>query len=108
MSRLATPLRSMDTCWRDMSPRQPSDDSWKNDRPPSDWPSPACPPGHREWREVYLSGMRSFSSVRMADIPLCTLLARKISAEALGLQINPMCLWRFLGAPPRPAEHGDY
>jgi hypothetical protein len=41
---------------------------------------------------VRLSGMTSFSSVQMADNPLCTLLARKISAEALGLQINPMCL----------------
>ncbi len=89
ISRLATPLRSMDTCWRDMSRRRPSDDSWKSDRPRSDWPSPACPPGHQEWRAVYLSGMTSFSSVRIADNPLCTLLARKMSAEALGLRINP-------------------
>ena len=81
ISRLATPLKSVDTCWRGMSRRRPFDCSWKNDRPRSDWPSQECPPGHREWRVAHLGGMRSFSSEQLADNPLCTLSARKMPRE---------------------------
>src|ERR1700694_818966 len=85
----------MDRCCRDMFRRRPSDGSWKNDRLLSDWPSPACPPDHREWREVYLTGMTSFSSERLADNPLCTLSARKMSVEGLGPQVNHLRFRRF-------------
>ena len=43
-------LRLGPVCWRDMSRRRRCDDSRKNDRPPSDWPFLACPPGRREWK----------------------------------------------------------
>src|SRR5258708_3143827 len=82
------PPKLRDTSSRATYPHGPCDGSLKNDRPRSDWPSPACPQGRREWRAVYLSGMTLFSSVRLADNPLCTLSARKTSAEALGPQVN--------------------
>jgi hypothetical protein len=40
----------MDMCWRVTFRRRPSGDFWNNDRPPSDWPFPACPPDRREWK----------------------------------------------------------
>jgi hypothetical protein len=56
------------------------------------------PAGSPGMEVVRLSGMTSFSSVQMADNPLCTLLARKISAEALGLQLTLCVCDGFEGA----------
>ena len=82
-------------CWRDTFRRRRCGVFWNNDPPPSDWRFPACPPGLPEWREVHPSGMTLFSSERVAGNPLCTLSARKMSAEALVSQVNHLCLGAF-------------
>src|SRR5216683_1098225 len=52
------------------------------------WPFPVCPRDRREWKVEHRSGMTLFSSEQLADVPSCSSSARKMLAEAPGLQIN--------------------